>query len=750
MMRKFNFWKTLAFSVMALTAFAGCSDSDDEGGNTGIPSITVNEVASTSVGVTLEGGSTAAIAVVSNGTWTLSMMPTDASSWITPSAMSGSGASSLTFNVAAATVAREATITLTATGSVSGYPITKTATILIKQSEGGASGVALYEENCGTEVSKVGDYWPYVSAFAGWTRGGSLGQTTVEYPGEGASVRNSGKDYDPSADEKPQVSGAPYVSLKTAFDINKINIGTNDNFTFTFTAQNTLSTLEGSPYTPTFGDVTAATLNFAVSTNGTTYAKVPFTATKIGTGSWYLCKAEFKLPAGTSVSAINVRMDGFTGGANLRIDDFRLSAGGNGAELGGGEQPGGGTVTIGSITAAGNYEVKNALVVAASPIAYIIQDATGSMVVYARDNGRTVGEKINISGAVTIYNATSVPQFTADAAVSVVSSGNAVAYAPTTYDLAKVEAYLTNIKCLDIAIAGKLVKDGNYYNLELPGSTTLQGSIQYYTPDAALDGRNVTVKGFAVGTSKSGPITRIKVMPYEIIPSSDPAITGTPESVAFTAAGEAKTVAFTAANVGSGNKVYAKITGADASQFSVATGAATSPVTVTAAANATTDSKSATLTIYIAASEGAAAIASATVPLTQAGKLPDGAKTVDIDLTAKGYANAQEITTVAQTPITLTFAKGSAPSNVPKYYTSGTAVRMYAGNTLTVSGATITKIEYTIGDENNNFSTVSVGTYTGAEWVGSANNIVFTSNPEKVNNKFLQTRIQKVKITYTE
>ena len=89
-----------------------------------------------------------------------------------------------------------------------------------------------------------------------------------------------------------------------------------------------------------------------------------------------------------------------------------------------------------------------------------------------------------------------------------------------------------------------------------------------------------------------------------------------------------------------------------------------------------------------------------------------GVATIEIDLSAQGFTNQQEIKTVSSSPITLTFDKGTN-TNAPKYFTKGTAVRVYGGNTMTVSSSkTIVKVEITFGesDGTNEIST-NIGTY---------------------------------------
>lgn len=93
-------------------------------------------------------------------------------------------------------------------------------------------------------------------------------------------------------------------------------------------------------------------------------------------------------------------------------------------------------------------------------------------------------------------------------------------------------------------------------------------------------------------------------------------LTTTDKSVSFAAAGESKDITFRATNLGS-NQIFATISGDGAGQFTASVGDGT--VTVTALENTETTAKTATLTLYIAASEGGEHLAEATVALTQAG-----------------------------------------------------------------------------------------------------------------------------------
>ena len=409
-MKVVNFWKTLFCAALAVTAFSACSDDDEEGGYSGMPEITVNGGESVTVAGKLEGGKLEqTVEVVSKGDWTLTFKNPGDSQWVTPSAMSGkTGTTQLTFTLGQASAERSAILVLTASSTVEGFPLTDEATITVVQSDSDVpTGNALYSENCGTKVEKVDGYWPYVDKFEGWTRGGSLDQKAVTYTGNSASVANSGKVFDPAEDETTVVSGPPYVSMNkstSVFNINDINIASNTNFTFTFTAAQQINYSNG----VVLGDMTDETIRFSVSTDGSSYAPVALKVKKVASGYWYLCTAEFKLPAGVSTDKIWVRFDGYAGLENhgLRIDDFKLYEGGNGSEL---VVPSvdytKGTVAEAIAAGAGkNYEVA-ATVVAMHTQGILIGDASGVMLAFLGEAPAVaVNDAVTVKGTTELRN----------------------------------------------------------------------------------------------------------------------------------------------------------------------------------------------------------------------------------------------------------------------------------------------------------------------------------------------------------
>ena len=138
-----------------------------------------------------------------------------------------------------------------------------------------------------------------------------------------------------------------------------------------------------------------------------------------------------------------------------------------------------------------------------------------------------------------------------------------------------------------------------------------------------------------------------------------------------------------------------------------------------------------------------------------AAALGANADTVDIDFSSLGYANAGKVTniTTGTSAISATFSKGGG-SNDPAFYTSGSAVRIYNKNTLTISSTeevVVKKIVFTqasasyafdgtCSDVDGQISTSSAVT----TWSGETNNIVFTNTA--ANNK--QWRLTKMSIEY--
>lgn len=617
-MKVVNFWKTLFCAALAVTAFSACSDDDEEGGYSGMPEITVNGGESVTVAGKLEGGKLEqTVEVVSKGDWTLTFKNSGDSQWVTPSAMSGkTGTTQLTFTLGQASGERSAILVLTASSMVEGFPLTDEATITVVQSDSDVpTGNALYSENCGTKVEKVDGYWPYVDKFEGWTRGGSLDQKAVTYTGNSASVANSGKVFDPAEDETTVVSGPPYVSMNkstSVFNINDINIASNTNFTFTFTAAQQINYSNG----VVLGDMTDETIRFSVSTDGSSYAPVALKVKKVASGYWYLCTAEFKLPAGVSTDKIWVRFDGYAGLENhgLRLDDFKLYEGGNGSEL---VVPSvdytKGTVAEAIAAGAGkNYEVA-ATVVAMHTQGILIGDASGVMLAFLGEAPAVaVNDAVTVKGTTELRNG--VIQFGKEGlSVAKTGTGSYNTPAPEVMDGTAVTAYIAT--ALENKAVYKYVKyngeftvSGNYYNVVIAGTTT-KGSVAYGKSEwASFNGKPVTVEGWLLG----GTANYLQTMATSVtVDSSTPIVEiSAPQQFAATSP-VAQTLNYTVTNTTASAVTFA-IEGTNADKFEL--GAKTDNTIVVSAKGNNTD-KTAYTANLVAKVAGATV---ATVALKQA------------------------------------------------------------------------------------------------------------------------------------
>lgn len=385
-----------------------------------------------------------------------------------------------------------------------------------------------------------------------------------------------------------------------------------------------------------------------------------------------------------------------------------------------GEDPNQTITPIGKITTEGNYTAEGTVVARGSQ-AYIIADNTGAMMVYHNGNERAVGEKISISGAVELYSNTngsskSTPQFTNTATVKVLSTDNVWTYNPTAMDGTAMDALLSGeLVCQEVQFEGNLEISGNYMNVTIPGASTATGSIKYVETSTveAYNGKDIIVKGYYVGYSSN---KYVNVLPYsveEANPSTDPAIKADPTSLSFAAAGESKEVTYTAENLGS-NQVFATVSGENASQFSATVGNGT--VTVTAAENTETTAKTATLTLYIAASEGGEHLAEAIVTLTQAGVSSGEGPAIGTVLWAETWTGG----TAGETPSKYGQEGTTVYNNAPiTYNQTSTNTKLYAEN---LAGGTAPELLLSKNNQTWTISGIPFEGVTSAVLTMKANN----------------------------
>ena len=113
-----------------------------------------------------------------------------------------------------------------------------------------------------------------------------------------------------------------------------------------------------------------------------------------------------------------------------------------------------------------------------------------------------------------------------------------------------------------------------------------------------------------------------------------------------------------------------------------------------------------------------------------------------VDFSAQNYANGKKVESLTIGNVTVTLSKGSSSTD-PAYYNTGTAIRCYPGNTLTITANGMTKIEFSFGSgDYTNEIKPSTGTLNGATWTGSADAVTFTIGGDSKHR-----RIQALKVT---
>lgn len=569
-MKNFNFWRSLFFAALAVVGFAACSD-DDDNGNGGEASLTVNGKQSVAIGVKGEAGETEAVEVVSAGPWTLAFE--EEQDWCIPSATAGKGGTTqLKFTVEAlpeGVEERIATAVLTAPGVIFGTPYNVEATISIQQSPGGevVTPVLIYKETFGAAQVSANTN---VDSYTGWDKSGE-GAADVTYTGTNTSIRNTSPN---NSTSYAGASGAPVLffgATPATFIVQNI----------TLTPEQTrLQLTFGGQQTITYGsDYTWANENLlvALSADGTTWSTIEYTTSdgdqNRDGNNWTLATADFTLNA--PAEKLFIRFLSPLLASNMRIDDITLQtgAGGQVVDLAAGDPiP---TVTISEITAAGTYEVKDATVIAAYATGFLMQDATGIMLVYPGSDVTlpAIGKVVTVKGTAAAYGG--VFQFSQGSTVTETGEGTVPAVPePVEITADNIAGFMTSPKITYIKMTGTFVIDGSYRNLTFPFETTYKGSIQAPAADfpvdlATLNGELVDITGWFL--NNAGGTTYLSVLMTDIkANTTTPTLSFTTAPANFAASSPvAQTIEFTTQNLAADQIPTFEFTGENADKFDV-------------------------------------------------------------------------------------------------------------------------------------------------------------------------------------
>ncbi len=161
-------------------------------------------------------------------------------------------------------------------------------------------------------------------------------------------------------------------------------------------------------------------------------------------------------------------------------------------------------------------KVGPAVVVASSSVGFLMEQDGAMIYVYGGE--AAVGDNVTVEATRGEYQG--VPQLTSPK-VTVNSTGAAITY-PTAKDITSTfSAYSSDFREF-VTFKGKLNISGNYYNVEVAGSTTVTGSIVKPVEDiSSLSGKEVTITGYYLYHTSQGKY--LYVIPTKI---NDIAING--------------------------------------------------------------------------------------------------------------------------------------------------------------------------------------------------------------------------------
>ena len=144
-------------------------------------------------------------------------------------------------------------------------------------------------------------------------------------------------------------------------------------------------------------------------------------------------------------------------------------------------------------------KVGPALVVASSSVGFLMEQDGAKIYVYGGE--AVVGDNVTVEATRGEYQG--VPQLTSPK-VTVNSNGTAITY-PTAKDITSSFASYSSDSREFVTFKGKLNISGNYYNVEVAGSTTVTGSIVKPVEDiSSLNGKDVTITGYYLYHTSQG------------------------------------------------------------------------------------------------------------------------------------------------------------------------------------------------------------------------------------------------------
>lgn len=247
------------------------------------------------------------------------------------------------------------------------------------------------------------------------------------------------------------------------------------------------------------------------------------TPAQAATSEWKEETFTFTLDAATEI-AVNIMNNKNGKGASFLVDDVTLVAGESEGSEDGGEEPEQPTEvsTIAEVLAAGAGDAAvKGTVIATYARGFLVNDGTGTILVYlGSDKGHTEGDVVTVSGATSLYGG--LLQFGAGSSVEKSGTASVSHPTPATMTGADLDTYLESPVIKYVEYTGTLNINNNYYNINVEGTTTAIGSIQYPKEGIvnATSGAVVKVTGYTIGAS-SGKYVNTMAVKVEVEEGGD-------------------------------------------------------------------------------------------------------------------------------------------------------------------------------------------------------------------------------------
>ena len=254
--------------------------------------------------------------------------------------------------------------------------------------------------------------------------------------------------------------------------------------------------------------------NGAVANTSTDYIYITEPASV--SSEWEQATCTFELTEDTELALIIMNSKNGNGNAIL-VDDVTLTTADGGLVEGGSEEEPETPAepkTIAEVLAAGTQSntATSGTVVATYARGFLISDGTGHILTYlGTESGLVIGDVVTVTGATSVYGG--LLQFGNTSTFEKTGTAEFTQPEPEVLDGAAMDAYLSAPSVKYVQYTGTLSISG-YYNVTIDGASAAIGSIAYPAEglvDTSLDGKKITVTGYAIGQNKDMYVTTMGV-----------------------------------------------------------------------------------------------------------------------------------------------------------------------------------------------------------------------------------------------